>query len=249
MKDSLSPISLMMKYRFFLVVIALIALDAAAAFGQATVFGPSVDSRSLDPVGEPPIYYSISVPDHYVPSKPVPLVLALHFGGAPEGAGRAVLDILVAQAFSDLGAIIVAPDSRGGAWSSAANEHAVELLLEEMFKTYNIDRKRIAVTGFSMGGTGAWHFGMKYPDRFSAVIPISGTPPDTTDQWRLPVLAIHSRDDRVVPIGPTEQYVAELRKSGGHAELIELTGIAHHQTYRFVDGLRRAVPWLKELWK
>jgi hypothetical protein len=39
-----------------------------------------------------------------------------------------------------------------------------------------------------------------------------------------------------------------LKKSGARAELIELSGIAHHQTYRFVDGLRRAVPWLIALW-
>jgi predicted peptidase len=89
---------------------------------------------------------------------------------------------------------------------------------------------------------------MKYPERFSAVIPVSGTPPSTTTGWRLPVLAIHSLDDTVQPIRPTQLYVAELKKNGSRAELIELSGIAHHQTYRFVDGLRRAVPWLKALW-
>jgi predicted peptidase len=216
---------------------------------QATFVPPNVDTRFLEPVGEPPIAYSISVPDNYAPSKPVPLILALHFGGDPEGAGRAVLEILVAQGLDGLGAIMVAPDSKGGAWSSAANEGATNLLLEDTLKQYNIDRKKIAVTGFSMGGTGAWYYGNKYPDRFSAVIPIAGTPPESTSQWRLPVFAIHSRDDEVVPIGPTQRYIGELRKKGIRAELIELSGISHHQTYRFVDGLKQAVPWLKDLWK
>ena len=104
---------------------------------------------------------------------------------------------------------MVAPDFRGGAWSSSANEHVVNVLMEDVLKNYNIDRKKIAVTGFSMGGTGAWHYGMKYPDRFSAVIPVAGTPPPALSEWRLPVLAIHSRADEVVPIQPTQKAIAE----------------------------------------
>jgi len=215
---------------------------------QTRFIPPTVDTRVIERPGEAPVYYSIFVPDDYKASKSVPLVLALHFGGDPEGAGRAVLEILVAQAFQDLGAVIVAPDSKGGPWISAANERAIDLLMDETMKTYNIDKKRVAITGFSAGATGSWRYGMKYPDRFSAVIPVSGTPPATTTGWRLPVLAIHSIDDTVQPIRPTQLYIAELKKNGARAELIELSGIAHHQTYRFVDGLRRAVPWLKGLW-
>jgi predicted peptidase len=215
---------------------------------QRTFVPPNVDTRVIERPGEAPVYYSIFVPEDYKPSKSVPLVLALHFGGDPEGAGRAVLEILVAQAFQELGAVIVAPDSKGGPWTSAANERAIDLLLDETMKTFSIDKKKVAVTGFSAGASGAWQYGMKQPERFSAVIPVSGTPPATTTGWRLPVLAIHSIDDTVQPIRPTQLYVAELKKSGARAELIELSGIAHHQTYRFVDGLRRAVPWLKALW-
>jgi predicted peptidase len=216
---------------------------------QKPMIGPNVDTRSLEPTGEPPIYYSIYEPDNYAPARPVPLILALHFGGNPEGAGRAILEMLVAQALAETGALMVAPDSKGGGWNSAANERAINLLLEHTFKNFNIDRKKIAVTGFSAGGTGSWHYGMKYPDRFSAVIPVSGRPPDSPANWRLPVLAIHSRADDVVPIAPTRKFIAELKKNGTQADLIELSDIRHHQTYLFVDGLRRAVPWLKELWK
>lgn len=227
----------------------LLANSVDSAASQAQVVGPPVDTRVLERAGEPPIYYSISIPKKYLPSKAAPLVLALHFGGDPEGAGRAVLEILVAQGLADLGAVIVAPDSKGGAWNTAANEHAVNLLIDDVLKNYNIDPKKIVVTGFSMGGAGAWYYGMKYPDRFSAVIPIAGTPPASIAKWRLPVFAIHSRDDEVVPIAATERAIAELRKNGTRAELIELAGIKHHQTYRFVDALRRAVPWLNEVWK
>jgi len=33
------------------------------------------------------------------------------------------------------------------------------------------------------------------------------------------------------------------------AEMIVLTGIKHYETARFGDGLRRAIPWLRDTWK
>ena len=225
-------------------------------FGQAApqvpVLPPGVRSLTLLRASEPPIHYAISIPANYSPDSRVPLVLALHFGvggGTSDGAGRDVLEILVRPALAELGAIIVAPDSLRGDWSTAENESAVNMLLDGVLASYSVDAKRIVVTGFSMGGTGTWHFAEKYPERFSAAVPVAGRPPASAAGWRLPVLAIHSRDDQVVPIGPTETRIAELQKSGAHAKLIALTGITHFETRRFVDGLRQAVPWLKETWK
>ncbi len=115
--------------------------------------------------------------------------------------------------------------------------------------SYSIDAKKVLVTGFSMGGAGVWHFAGKYPDRFSAAVAVAGRPPESAAGWRVPILAVHSRNDEVVPIGPAETRIAELKKAGLRAEFIPLTGISHYETNRFVDGLRRAVPWIKETWK
>ena len=183
------------------------------------------------------------------PTTPVPLILALHFGGDPQGAGQAVLQILVEPALGELGAIIVSPDSLGGNWTTAENDRAVIQLLDAVMKSYSIDTKKIAVTGFSMGGQGTWYFAQKYPQRFSAAIPISGTPTPSAATWKLPVFAVHSRDDQVQPIGPTEQRIAELKKRGINAQIVVLDGIEHFETYKFVGGLRQAVPWIQEIWK
>src|ERR1700676_4865884 len=120
-------------------------------------------------------------------------------------------------ALAELGAIIVAPDSVRGNWSSPENEKAVNALLDMVVAHYSIDKKKIAVTGFSMGGAGSWHFAEKFPERFSAAIPVAGTPPSSASGWRLPVLAIHSRDDQVAPFDPTEARIAELQKAGANA--------------------------------
>ncbi len=86
------------------------------------------------------------------------------------GAGGDVVRILIGPALAELGAVIVAPDSVRGDWSSPENEEAVIALLDTILARYSIDRKKVVVTGFSMGGAGAWHFAEKFPARFSALV-------------------------------------------------------------------------------
>jgi predicted peptidase len=216
---------------------------------QEPALAPGVHSEIFRRAGQPMMRYSIYVPKGYTGSTPVPLIIALHYGGNPSGAGDGVLRMLVGPALLELGAIIVAPDSLGGGWDIPVNEVAVMALLDSTLQRFNIDKKKVVVTGFSMGGAGVWHLAGKYPERFSAAIPVAGRPGASPQGWRTPVLAIHSRDDGVVPIGPAEARIRELQKAGVRAEFIELRGIAHYETDRFVDGLRRAVPWLRETWK
>jgi predicted peptidase len=233
-------------------ILALLPIGAAAQVLGDFPLIPGQHDLVLPRADEPAIRYAISIPANYSPSTPVPLILALHFGvrGADAaGAGGDVMRILVGPAFAGLGAIIVAPDSVRGDWSTPENEKAVNELLDTVFGHYAIDKKKIAVTGYSMGGAGSWHFAEKFPERFSAAIPVSGRPPVSASGWQIPVLAIHSRDDQVAPFGPTEARIAELQKAGVNAKLIALTGITHYETNRFRNALQRAVPWLREVWK
>src|SRR5713101_4752421 len=234
-------------------ILFLLPMSAAAQpVADSPVLAPGLHSLSLPRADEPAIHYALSIPGNYSPSTPVPLILALHFGvrgGDAAGAGGDVVQILVGPALAELGAIIVAPDSVRGDWSSPENEKAVNALLDMVLAHYSIDKKKVVVTGFSMGGAGSWHFAEKFTERFSAAIPVAGRPPASASGWRLPVLAIHSRDDQVAPFGPTEARIAQLQKAGVNARLILLTGITHYETDRFQGALRQAVPWLREIWK
>ena len=49
----------------------------------------------------------------------------------------------------------------------------IDALAEEIIDTYNIDRTRVYLTGLSRGGFGAWEYGVSYPNKFAAIIPIS----------------------------------------------------------------------------
>ncbi len=237
-----------MKHALLFAAAALVVTASASAQDTIPVRSPGMHDEVLAQANGPTIHYSISVPRGYH-GEPVPLILALHFGGDPQGAGRAMLQILIQPALGELGALIVAPDSLGGGWSTAVNDQGVNALLAAVEKSYAIDQKKTIVTGFSMGGQGTWYWANKYPDRFAAAIPISGTPTPSAATWRLPVFAVHSRDDQVQPIGPTEQRIAELKKRGINAQIIVLNGIEHFETYKFVVGLHQAVPWVQEIWK
>ena len=228
--------------------LALIAASGAYAQDKVAVRSPGIHDELLSQANGPTIHYAISVPKGYH-GEPVPLILALHFGGDPQGAGRAMLEILIQPALGELGAVIIAPDSLGGGWSTAVNEQGVKALLAAVEKSYALDQKKVVVTGFSMGGQGTWYWADRYPERFSAAVPVSGTPTPSGATWRLPVFAVHSRDDQVQPIGPTEQRIAELKKRGINAQMVVLNGIEHFETYKFVSGLRQAVPWIQEIWK
>jgi predicted peptidase len=223
--------------------------SSAQVAGQVPVLAPGVHNQRFTRAGAPEVRYAISVPKSHAAGKPVPLVMALHFGGNPFGAGAGMLRVLVGPAFADLGAVIVAPDSIAGAWSSPDNERAVLDLLDAIQTAYRTDPKRVVVTGFSMGGAGVWFMAGRHPDRFSAAIPVAGRPPASAEGWRTPVFAVHSRDDDVVPFAPTETRIRELRGARVRAELVALSRIAHHETHRFADALERAVPWLRETWK
>ena len=239
---------------FTIMAFALRIGAAAQGAGNPPVFTPGLHELTLTRAGEPGIGYAISIPPSYspFPSTPVPLILALHYGignGDSTGVGADLVKGIIGPALKELGAIIIAPDSVRGNWSTSENEKAVNVLLDMVMAQYAIDKNRVAVTGYSMGGTGSWHLAEKFPERFSAVLPMASRPPASAVGWRLPVLAIHSRDDQVVPFDPAAARIAELQKAGVNARLIALTGIAHYEAGRFREPLREAVPWLQEVWK
>jgi dipeptidyl aminopeptidase/acylaminoacyl peptidase len=194
--------------------------------------------------------YSISVPPNYKTSSPVPLVVALHYGGEVKPFyGGGMIDSLIQPGLGKLGAILVAPDALGGGdWTTEQNEQAVEWLTRSILQSYAVDPRKVAITGYSMGGEGAWHIGGLHQDLFTAVVPVEGEPAGKRLEWKIPVLVIHSRDDEVVSIGPVEKHVQDLRAQGTLITLRTVDGLTHYQTAEFARPLQQAVPWLKGMW-
>jgi predicted peptidase len=218
--------------------------------------------------------YAIAVPADYDGSREVPLVLALHFGwgqAQPSNYSAIFLEILVEPALRDLGAIIVAPLCPGRTWVDAQSEESVLALLDHVRSEYRIDDERTAVTGFSLGGMGTWYYASHHPERFRAAIPMASVPiiAQTSEsgaesvaryaesgsvEWPeglvdMPLYVMHSVDDELIPIGPVQRAAEELRALGGDVEFLRIdAGIGHHETPSYVPYLRRAVPWLQQVW-
>lgn len=195
--------------------------------------------------------YTIVVPDGYRSETPAPLIVALHYGGeVTPFYGRGVIESLVAPGLSELEAIVVAPDSLGGDWTTGDNEQAVLELFEAVAAAYNIDRSKTLLTGFSMGGKGVWHLGSRHQDLFRAAIPIAGSPgASAPSDWRIPLYVINSDEDEVMPLAVTERHVGILKSQGADVHLEVVTGISHYQTHKFAGPLRQAVPWVRRAWQ
>lgn len=199
--------------------------------------------------GDRPLRFTISIPEGYSGEEAVPLVIALHYGGeVTPFYGKDLIIGLVGPAFKDLGSIIIAPDSLTGDWTSVRDEESVLFLMDTVKKNYKINPKKVVVTGYSLGGVGTWHLARKHPDLFAAAIPIAGVP-GPPGEWQIPVYAIHSRQDKVMPLEPTQKRIDQLKSQGINAKLIVLEGIDHYATFEFQEPLKEAVPWLRIIWK
>lgn len=251
MRDCARSLSVGVCVTALLVIAAGASVPGQDVASSVPLLAPGVYERPLQTEGGPIVTYAISVPRSYSESGRVPLVLALHFGvggGPGRGAGKSLVRLLVGPALADLGAVIIAPDSLGGSWDTAQNEQAVMSLVKEALRVYHADPRKVAVTGFSMGGAGTWHVAGKFPESFSAALPVAGRPPAEAGRWRMPVFAVHSTRDEVVPIGPAAKRIADLKAMGINAQIVVMETPSHFQTNLFADGLKQAVPWLKKLW-
>ena len=198
------------------------------------------------------ILYAISIPNNYDPRQPRPLVLALHPGGARmRYYGGAFMRQVIAPALRDLNPIIVAPDCPTAAWTDPVAERAVMALIQSTLDSYAVDRRRILVTGFSLGGRGTWFMASRHADLFTAAIPMAASPGDEPLERlaTIPTYVIHSRDDQVVPFAPAERIARQLDEMGRIVRFEALQGLGHYEMGGYVDALRRAARWIEQRWQ
>jgi len=230
----------------------LTVLAAMMGLLQQQPSAPGIHRSTFPVPASAPMPYGISIPRGYNAKDPVPLVLALHPGGERMPYyGAAFVQQIVAPGLETLRAIIVAPDCPTRSWTDAASDQAVMALLEQVMRDYKIDRQRILVVGFSLGGRGTWFMASHHADLFTAAIPMAASTGDEqTDRLAtMPTYVIHSRDDEVVPFTPAERNARALEKLGRTIKFEALQDIGHFQMGGYVESLRRAGRWVAEQWK
>ncbi len=226
----------------------------AAALGAALSLPatPGIHELTTDIPEVGPVLYAVSVPKGYKPDRPAPLVLVLHSGGERmRYYGSAFTKLLVEPALGDLKAIMLAPDCPSASWSDPAAEKTVLTLIDAVMKEYAIDRTRVLVMGYSMGGRGTWFMAAKHPELFTAAIPMAASIGNIApaDLGRMPTYVVHSRADQVVPFGPAEQNAKQLARDGKPVRFEALDDLQHFDMVSYVDALKRAGRWINGQWK
>ena len=122
--------------------------------------------------------------------------------------------------------LTIAPHCASGcAWPSVD----LPALLREVSETYPVDLTRVYLTGYSMGGYGAWAQLALHPEMFAAAAPIAGggDAGSICAARGVPVRAYHGDQDNVIAHERSVEMVAALDDCGGEAELVTLKGVAH----------------------
>lgn len=159
-----------------------------------------------------------------------PLVVYLH--GAPVRGSN--LEFLKEESLpsrleteSNLPFIIVSPLGYGEYEFWVEEEMIKQLftLLEDIQSLYSVDNKRIFLTGNDVGGNGVWEIGLRNPEYFAALAPISGyigwppeVPENICDLKDVPIWSFHGGRDNIIPVEAGQELVDALNNCGGDAK-------------------------------
>src|SRR5258706_2746301 len=214
--------------------------------------------------------YALYVPKTYDPRKAYPLLVSLHgatsnpllnrrrvfgLGNRPgESDYEAIRNEDVV--FPDVDFIVLSPYGRGEvAGYNGLAEQDVLRAMDDVQRAYNVDRNRVYLTGLSMGGGGTWHLGLRYPDRFAAIVPVcavgdlslfpftqgasaadralldlTGPTPIPENAANLQVFIFHGDQDPPVNVEHSRRMVARYRELGffgKNVRYFELPGVNH----------------------
>lgn len=205
---------------------ALKARLAASAGGHSGIFH---DQNELGNRGG----FSLYVPEYYAPERAWPLVVALHGGS---GNGRSFLWSWLRDARS-FGAILIAPTAIGPTWAlmgEDADTPNLARILDLVRARYNVDPKRMLLTGLSDGGTFCYVSGLEHASPFTHLAPVAATfhplMAEVADAERLrglPIHIVHGARDWMFPVEVARNTSAVLTKAGASVSYTEIDDLSH----------------------
>jgi poly(3-hydroxybutyrate) depolymerase len=112
---------------------------------------------------------------------------------------------------------LLAPAGGTGGWSSAARRQAVFELIDGLLKEFPIDRQRIYLMGFSLGGAGVWNYLQQRPGFFAAANPqaLSGGGLDPEVLKNTSIWATIGINDNANRLEQLTALVARIRAANG----------------------------------
>lgn len=153
--------------------------------------------------------YRIAMPESADAAKPAGAIVFLHgYQGTPEG----IMDFAaLRETAARLGVALIAPRGRDGSWNLPGvfglqrdDVAFVSAVVDDALGRFPLDRERIVIAGFSLGGSMSWYMACTQGNRYAGYVPIAGAfwepyMPDCATP--LPELHhVHGRADTTVPL-------------------------------------------------
>ncbi len=188
--------------------------------------------------------YSVCLPSTYAPGRTLPLTLLLHSLALGQTQFAAIDPRLLHEVCETRDSVVVTPLARGpSTWYFDTGELDVWEVWARVAEQLGTDPNRTVVSGYSMGGYGAYKFGLSYPEVFAQAVVLAGPPtcgarllPDIDipadlnldsacaregDTWKLlvnarwlPYVIAHGLIDELVPFASVAEQVLELDRLG-----------------------------------
>jgi poly(3-hydroxybutyrate) depolymerase len=100
--------------------------------------------------------------------------------------------------------VVVYPNGVNKSWDlyGTSDTDFILAIIDEMYSRYSIDRDRVYLSGFSMGGMMTYYAATKIADKIAAFAPVSGYlmgGPNTNSSRPIPIIHTHGTADDVVP--------------------------------------------------
>ena len=172
------------------------------------------------------------VPANYRPDSAAPLLVLLH--GASGSARRVTSLFTVAD---ELGIIVLAPESRDRTWDAIRGEFGPDIdflnrALTHTFDCCAVDKRRLAIGGFSDGASYGLSVGLASGDLFTHLVACSpGFVIPGPARGKPRIFISHGTADQILPIDTTSRrIVPELKRAG------------YQITYREFEGPHTVTP-------
>jgi len=115
---------------------------------------------------------------------------------------------------------------------------AIKTTLDEVISKYDVDERRLYLTGNSMGGYGTWGMALAYPELFAALAPIcaGGLTEQICKLKDVPVWAFHGELDELVKLEEGQKMVDALEECGGNVRFTVYERVGHDSWTRTYEN-------------
>lgn len=131
-----------------------------------------------------------------------------------------------------------------------AGRQAILAFLDEAEKHYPVDRRKLAVLGFSQGGVMAYDLVLRDPERFCGLMALSSWYPELVAEHvakqpaheNFPVLVMHGSEDPMIPVARAQESREALLALG-----VQLAYHEYEMGHEIrPEALRDLLVWLEE---